>query len=336
MPKYDFYLKEIEVDKIRTNPENPRGKFIRDNDDQFQYLKRSIRELGLLVPIVVQEIKNNNGYVLLDGERRYYALKELGIKQASAHVLKNEITPEKAKALMFHVHTNRKQWDAFQQCRALEPMYDELKKKFEGNENHIAKEIALLTGANKRTVNSRLSFLRWPVDVKKMIYNSRNDLWYSVVEIEDQIISPAQKNFPKYFEKVDVNDVRRFLFQKFVDGVVHAATEARKVSSIVKTPTDDKKKYMYAKTVFEQLVTETKYTFENAREDFLSEYPGAEEDINETYKKISSQIKKTINMMGNFNSSILDYKTPKDRSEFSSLLESLETAIQTLYNEIHE
>ena len=111
MAEYAFYLKEIEVDKIRTNPDNPRGKFIRDNDDQFQYLKRSIRELGLLVPIVVQENQNNDEYLLLDGERRYYALKELGIQKAPAHVLKNEITPEIAKALMFHVHTNRKQWD---------------------------------------------------------------------------------------------------------------------------------------------------------------------------------------------------------------------------------
>ena len=50
---FQSILQEIDVANITPNPDNPRGKLVRDNDDQFLYLKRSIRQFGLLVPIVV-------------------------------------------------------------------------------------------------------------------------------------------------------------------------------------------------------------------------------------------------------------------------------------------
>src|SRR5512145_2411560 len=106
MGKYNFELREIKVEDIQPNPINPRGGSVRDNDDQFQYLKRSIKEFGLIVPIVVQQVTNvTNKYILLDGERRYYAVKELGIKKIHAHVLSDDVDANEGKNLMFHIHT---------------------------------------------------------------------------------------------------------------------------------------------------------------------------------------------------------------------------------------
>ncbi len=334
MGKFDFYLDTVEVSKIQVNTNNPRGEFVRDNDDQFQYLKRSIRELGLLVPIVVQENREKDTYLLLDGERRYYALRELGMKEAPAHVLRDHVTPETAKELMFHVHTNRKQWDAFQQCKALEPMYEELKKKFKGNESHIAREIVLKTGTTKRTVNARLSFLRWPDEIKEIVYNTKPVLYYSVVEIEDQIVSPAVKNFPDYFKKVDVDEVRGFLFNKYHDGIIHAATEARKASFIIKTPAEYVSRYKYAKELFTKLIKDKQYTFESAKEDFLAEYPEAEEDLNASFKKTKNQLSKTIKMLESFDAAILKQKTPSDQKAFADVLESLQSTTQEVYEQV--
>ena len=120
MGKCNFILETIEVSKIEPNLNNPRGPLVRDNDDQLIYLKRSIKEFGLIVPLIVQELKGvKKEYRLVDGERRYLALKELGIKETPARVILDEIDKDEVKNIMFHIHSNRVQWNAYQQCKAL-------------------------------------------------------------------------------------------------------------------------------------------------------------------------------------------------------------------------
>ena len=101
MERHKFSLVTIEISKIEPNPDNPRGPRVRDNDDQFSYLKRSIKKFDLIVPLVVQELKGaEKKYRLVDGERRYLALKELGSKTAPAHVIIDEINNNEVKMEM--------------------------------------------------------------------------------------------------------------------------------------------------------------------------------------------------------------------------------------------
>ena len=273
MDRFDFSLEEIEISKIKPNPNNPRGPLVRDNDDQFNYLVRSIKEFGLLVPLIVQEINGTDKrYRLIDGERRYYALKELGIKCAPAHVICGEINDEEVKSVMFHIHTNRVQWVPYQQCKALEPLYEQLKDEFDKDENKIAKELVKRTGTNKRTINDRLNFLRWPKEIKDIVYSEKPELYWTIAEIEGGIIKPAEKNFPKYFEKVSKDEVRKHLLQKYIEGIVHVATEARKVKYIVRTTNENKEQYAYALKIFRKLVKNVEYTFEEAQEEFLAKF----------------------------------------------------------------
>jgi len=311
MGKYEFELKEIKVEEIMPNPNNPRGDSVRDNDDQFQYLKRSIKEFGLLVPIVVQKSTNSNDkkekndsetqnkYILLDGERRYYAVKELGIKKIHAHVLNANVDANESKNLMFHIHTNRLQWDAYQQCKALEPLYEELKQKFNKKENLIAKQLMISTGTNQRTVNSRLNFLRWPKKLKDLVYENRSELYYTIVEIEAQIIMPAFKNFSAFFDTVSVDEVREFLLSKYLDGTIHAAIEARRITNMLKTSPDDKNKHLHATRLLKKLVENPEYTFENAHDDFVEKFPEEDEEIGTSFRKINLALSKTISLLGN-------------------------------------
>ncbi|MFH1335626.1 MAG: ParB N-terminal domain-containing protein [Candidatus Zixiibacteriota bacterium] len=180
--KLNFELKIIDVSSIRPNPNNPRGQNIRDNDNEFDYLKRSIKQFGLIVPLIVQKLKGNDGeYQLLDGERRYWALRELGIKKAPVNIIEDDIDLEQARNVMFHIHTNRVPWDPFQQCKALQPLYEELKKVYADQENEIAKELLIRTSTNKRTINDRLSFLRWPEEIKRYVYSKKPDLYWTGV-----------------------------------------------------------------------------------------------------------------------------------------------------------
>jgi len=307
MERFNFSLETIEVSKIKPNPNNPRGPRVRDNDDQFDYLKRSIKEFDLLVPLVIQEIIEDKEYILIDGERRYYVLKELGIKLTPAHVIKGTIAVSYT-----HLRAHETRHDLV--CRLL---------------LEIATELVKLTGTNKRTINDRLNFLRWPEKIKNMVYNEKPDLYWTVAEIEGGIIKPAEKNFPEYFEKVLKDEVREYLLRKYIEGIVHASTEVRKAGCIVRTPKENIEQHEYASKIFEKLVKEINYTFEEAQEEFLSKYPEAEKMMKTSYTKLRNQLLKVITILKDYDISLL-FKTvtDKEKEEFREILQELERTLE--------
>ena len=329
MERCNFSLKTIEISKIEPNPNNPRGLRVRDNDDQFDYLKRSIKEFGIIVPLVVQELKGaKKEYRLVDGERRYWALKELGIKDTPAHVILDEIDKDEVKNIMFHIHTNRVQWDACQQCKALEPLYEQLKDKFKEDEKKIAIELVKRTGTNKRTINDRLNFLRWPVNIKNMVYDDRSELYWTIAEIEGGVIKPAEKNFPNYFKIVKKDEVRKLLLQKYIDGIVRAATEVRKARYIVRTPKENIEQHKYASTIFDKLVKEVEYTFEEAQEEFLAKFPEAEKMMKTSYRELRNQLLKITTILKEYDISLLsEMVIETKKEELNEILQDLEGAL---------
>jgi|YNPMSStandDraft_2_1061718.scaffolds.fasta_scaffold00001_150 ParB family chromosome partitioning protein len=77
-------IKNIDVDLIERNPEQPR-KFI--NEEEIENLSNSIKEKGILQPILIVQ-KNDNKYMIVAGERRYLAAKKAGLKEIPA-IIKN-------------------------------------------------------------------------------------------------------------------------------------------------------------------------------------------------------------------------------------------------------
>lgn len=69
-------VQEIEIDKIKTNPNQPRKTF---DPDALMELSQSIQSQGVLQPILVEEIAKEQ-YVIVAGERRYRASKLAGLK----------------------------------------------------------------------------------------------------------------------------------------------------------------------------------------------------------------------------------------------------------------
>jgi ParB family transcriptional regulator, chromosome partitioning protein len=72
---------EIGIDQIRPNRNQPRVEF---NNDAIYELAQSIRENGLIQPIVVRKVDNH--YEIIAGERRYRAMQMLGYTTVTALV----------------------------------------------------------------------------------------------------------------------------------------------------------------------------------------------------------------------------------------------------------
>lgn len=99
------YLKDISPDRISRNPENPRLFF---RPEEMDTLMASIRRYNIQVPITVYE--EGDGYVLIDGERRWRCARKLNLAKIPA-LVQPKPSPLANLLLMFNIHALREQWD---------------------------------------------------------------------------------------------------------------------------------------------------------------------------------------------------------------------------------
>lgn len=72
---------ELELNELKKNPFQPRRIF---DDEKINELAQSIKEYGVLQPIIVTQIKDGKGYYIVAGERRYKACEKLGLTRIPA------------------------------------------------------------------------------------------------------------------------------------------------------------------------------------------------------------------------------------------------------------
>ncbi len=138
-------FKMIPVDQIEANPAN-----IRDSLGDLEELAASIRENGLVQPLIVYQLAPNR-YRLLAGHRRHEAAFLAGLDQVPCVVRKE---PDEAKALrlMLVENTQRSNLDPIEEAHALR----RLMEATGGNQGDVARMI----GKSPATVSLRLSLLR--------------------------------------------------------------------------------------------------------------------------------------------------------------------------------
>jgi len=105
---------KVDIDLIRPSPYQPRLKF--DIDD----LKGEIEKDGLLNDLVVR--KQDDFYELIDGERRWKALKELGWKNVPVHVI--DANDAKARLLVYKLNKIRENYTVEEEARYFKKLAD--------------------------------------------------------------------------------------------------------------------------------------------------------------------------------------------------------------------
>lgn len=139
-------IQKIELTKIAPNPEQPRVDF---DNEKLLSLANSIKETGLIQPIVVEDIGNDK-YFIIDGERRFRAHKLLGLETITAVVVDKK---EKEDRLIEAVIANLQREDLgpIEEARAYQRMRDEL--------GMSVNQIAIKLGKNIVQVDNRLKWL---------------------------------------------------------------------------------------------------------------------------------------------------------------------------------
>jgi ParB family chromosome partitioning protein len=142
---------ELEIGLLQANPLQPRGII---SPDSLQELVDSIREQGILEPIVVA--KTPAGYQIIAGERRWRASKILGL--AKVPVVIKETTPQGMLEMSIVENVQREDLNPIERAQAYKRLIDE----FGLGTNEVARKV----GKSAPTISNTIRLLSLPDAIK--------------------------------------------------------------------------------------------------------------------------------------------------------------------------
>ncbi len=172
----------IPVNEIQPNPQQPRDVF---EPEAFQELVHSVREFGVLQPIVVRP--SEDGFQLIMGERRWRASKEAGLAEIPAII--RETTDENMlrDALLENLH--RSDLNPLEEAAA----YKQLLEDFGITQEQLADRL----GRSRPQITNTLRLMRLPVAVQEKlvsgVISSGHARALLAVESEQQVIELTEK-----------------------------------------------------------------------------------------------------------------------------------------------
>ena len=164
----DFYNNSIfwvEVHRIQPNPFQPRKEF---NQESLESLAESIRQYGVLQPLVVtrKEFERSDGgitveYELVAGERRLRAAKLARVQQVPVLIRSAEDSDKMKLELAIIENLQREDLNPIDRALAFKQLVDEFKLK------HI--EIAKKVGKSREYVSNSLRLLALPEEIQRAV-----------------------------------------------------------------------------------------------------------------------------------------------------------------------
>ena len=146
---------ELPVSAIAPNPRQPRRTF---DEDALEELAASIREVGLLQPVVVRSTGSGQ-YELIMGERRWRASQRAGLTEIGAIVKQTQDNDLLRDALIENLH--RQQLDPLEEAAAYQQLLDD----FGATHEQLAQKI----GRSRPHISNTLRLLNRPPVVQKRV-----------------------------------------------------------------------------------------------------------------------------------------------------------------------
>lgn len=140
-------IRKMKIDDIKPNRLQPRKRF---NSEKLKELKDSIREKGIIQPVIVRPA--GEGYELIVGERRFRAVKELDYKEIP--VIVKEVSDADSLEMALIENIQREELNPVEEANA----YMDLIEKFNFSQEEISKAV----GKDKSTISNTLRLLTLP------------------------------------------------------------------------------------------------------------------------------------------------------------------------------
>jgi ParB family transcriptional regulator, chromosome partitioning protein len=148
-------LREVPISSIRPNPLQPRTRF---DEEAMTSLASSIREVGVLQPVLVREASPDD-YELIAGERRWRAARRAGLQTMPVLVQTVSDVHSLEQALVENLH--REDLNALEEAAAFQQLVDEF--------DYTHEQVAARVGKSRTTVTNTLRLLQLPAGVQRAL-----------------------------------------------------------------------------------------------------------------------------------------------------------------------
>lgn len=219
-PKKEEAIFQVEVEKIVSNPYQPRKNF---DENSIIELAESIKQFGILQPLVVSKIikETENGvnveYHLIAGERRLRAAKMVGLERVPV-IIRNVEKPGHKLEMALIENIQRSDLNPIEEAKAYAKLQDEF--------GLTQREIASRVGKSREAIANSLRLLNLPEEIQealaeKKITESQARILLSIQDREEQkkVFESIIKN------KLSVRDVQNFISRKSITQKENKDTE---------------------------------------------------------------------------------------------------------------
>ena len=187
----------VKITKVEPNREQPRKNF---DEDALQELADSIKQFGLLQPILVQDRKDY--YEIIAGERRWRAAKLAGLKEVP--VIIRNYTEQEIVEISLIENIQREDLNPIEEAQA----YKRLLTEFHLKQDEVAERVS----KSRAAVTNSIRLLKLNEDVQRMVVDEMISTGHArallAVENPEEQYNLAQRIFD---EKLSVRDVEKLV-----------------------------------------------------------------------------------------------------------------------------
>jgi len=153
--------RRVPIELLQPNPRNPRRNF---SDTELNELADSIRERGIIQPIVVRPVsRRSDNFELIAGERRWRAAQRAGLHDVPVVVL--DVSDAEALELAIIENVQRTDLNPLEEATGYQALIDEYR--------HSQEAIAQIVGKSRSHVTNTLRLLKLPDAVKEHVHAGR-------------------------------------------------------------------------------------------------------------------------------------------------------------------
>ncbi len=150
---------EIKISELEPNRNQPRKSF---DEEKIELLAESIKEHGLIQPVVVS--KNKNGmYTIVAGERRWRAAKKAGLKTIPVSV--REYTKKQIAEISLIENLQREDLNAIEEAAGYKSLLDDF--------NLTQEEVSEIIGKSRSAVANSLRLLSLDEEIQKLVISGK-------------------------------------------------------------------------------------------------------------------------------------------------------------------
>jgi ParB family transcriptional regulator, chromosome partitioning protein len=176
--------RKMPTGSLRPNARNPRRTF---SNDELDELAASLRERGIIQPIVVRPLRGGGGHEIIAGERRWRAAQRAGLHEVPVVVI--EASDAEALQLAIIENVQRADLNPLEEAEGYRALIDEF-----GNSQE---DVARMVGKSRSYVANTLRLLKLPEPVKAYIHAGKLDAGHArmlvgdanAAELADEIIA---------------------------------------------------------------------------------------------------------------------------------------------------